>query len=91
MEIPIIFKKDAGQWFDRFGRMTTATGTIVIKKEASTGEQTIDGFDVFYPDGVQAKGEIVTIGIEPYYFDKDSGHKVINTDITINGKLTTQK
>ena len=32
------------------------------------------------------KGEIVTIGIEPYYFDKDSGHKVINTDITINGK-----
>lgn len=38
------------------------------------------------PDGVQAKGEIVTIGIEPYYFDKDSGHKVINTDITINGK-----
>ncbi|MFR3960162.1 MAG: hypothetical protein ACLTZB_04420 [Streptococcus salivarius] len=24
----------------------------------------------FYPDGVQAKGEIVTIGIEPYYFDR---------------------
>ncbi|MFR2063131.1 MAG: hypothetical protein ACLS36_02625 [Streptococcus sp.] len=34
----------------------------------------------------RCSGEIVTIGIEPYYFDKDSGHKVMNTDITINGK-----
>ena len=67
---------DDGNWYysDKEGKLLT-------------GEQTIDGFDMyFYPDGVQAKGEIVTIGIEPYYFDKDNGHKVINTDITINGK-----
>ena len=33
MEIPIIFKKILANWFVTvFGRMTTATGTIVIKK-----------------------------------------------------------
>ena len=83
------FQKDTGQlvrdrfWSDDDGNWyySDKEGKLV------TGEQTIDGFDMyFYPDGVQAKGEIVTIGIEPYYFDKDSGHKVINTDITINGK-----
>lgn len=83
------FQKDTGQlvrdrfWSDDDGNWyySDKEGKLV------TGEQTIDGFDMyFYPDGVQAKGEIVTIGIEPYYFDKDNGHKVINTDITINGK-----
>ena len=83
------FQKDTGQlvrdrfWSDDDGNWyySDKEGKLV------TGEQSIDGFDMyFYPDGVQAKGEIVTIGIEPYYFDKDSGHKVINTDITINGK-----
>lgn len=83
------FQKDSGQMVrDRFCRMTMETGYYSDKEgKLVTGEQTIDGFDMyFYPDGVQAKGEIVTIGIEPYYFDKDNGHKVINTDITINGK-----
>ena len=84
-----LFQKDTGQlvrdrfWSDDDGNWyySDKEGKLV------TGEQTIDGFDMyFYPDGVQAKGEIVTIGIEPYYFDKDNGHKVINTDITINGK-----
>ena len=83
------FQKDTGQLVrDRFWSDDDGNWYYSDKEgKLLTGEQTIDGFDMyFYPDGVQAKGEIVTIGIEPYYFDKDSGHKVINTDITINGK-----
>ena len=83
------FQKDTGQLVrDRFWSDNDGNWYYCDKEgKLLTGEQTIDGFDMyFYPDGVQAKGEIVTIGIEPYYFDKDSGHKVINTDITINGK-----
>ena len=83
------FQKDSGQMVrDRFWSDDDGNWYYSDKEgKLVTGEQTIDGFDMyFYPDGVQAKGEIVTIGIEPYYFDKDSGHKVINTDITINGK-----
>lgn len=83
------FQKDTGQLVrDRFWSDDDDNWYYSDKEgKLLTGEQTIDGFDMyFYPDGVQAKGEIVTIGIEPYYFDKDSGHKVINTDITINGK-----
>lgn len=83
------FQKDTGQLVrDRFWSDNDGNWYYSDKEgKLLTGEQTIDGFDMyFYPDGVQAKGEIVTIGIEPYYFDKDSGHKVINTDITINGK-----
>ena len=83
------FQKDTGQLVrDRFWSDDDGNWYYSDKEgKLLTGEQTIDGFDMyFYPDGVQAKGEIVTRGIEPYYFDKDSGHKVINTDITINGK-----
>lgn len=83
------FQKDSGQMVrDRFWSDDDGNWYYSDKEgKLVTGEQSIDGFDMyFYPDGVQAKGEIVTIGIEPYYFDKDSGHKVINTDITINGK-----
>lgn len=83
------FQKDTGQLVrDRFWSDDDGNWYYSDKEgKLLAGEQTIDGFDMyFYPDGVQAKGEIVTIGIEPYYFDKDSGHKVINTDITINGK-----
>ena len=83
------FQKNTGQLVrDRFWSDDDGNWYYSDKEgKLLTGEQTIDGFDMyFYPDGVQAKGEIVTIGIEPYYFDKDSGHKVINTDITINGK-----
>lgn len=83
------FQKDSGQMVrDRFWSDDDGNWYYSDKEgKLVTGEQTIDGFDMyFYPDGVQAKGEIVTIGIEPYYFDKDNGHKVINTDITINGK-----
>ena len=83
------FQKDTGQLVrDRFWSDDDGNWYYSDKEgKLLTGEQTIDGFDMyFYPDGVQAKGEIVTIGIEPYYFDKDSGHKFINTDITINGK-----
>ncbi len=83
------FQKDTGQLVrDRFWSDDDGNWYYSDKEgKLLTGEQTIDGFDMyFYPDGVQAKGEIVTIGLEPYYFDKDSGHKVINTDITINGK-----
>ena len=83
------FQKDTGQLVrDRFWSDDDGNWYYSDKEgKLLTGEQTIDGFDMyFYPDGVQAKGEIVTIGIEPYYFDKDNGHKVINTDITINGK-----
>ena len=83
------FQKNTGQLVrDRFWSDDDGNWYYSDKEgKLLTGEQTIDGFDMyFYPDGVQAKGEIVTIGIEPYYFDKDNGHKVINTDITINGK-----
>lgn len=83
------FQKDSGQMVrDRFWSDDDGNWYYSDKEgKLVTGEHTIDGFDMyFYPDGVQAKGEIVTIGIEPYYFDKDNGHKVINTDITINGK-----
>ena len=83
------FQKDTGELVrDRFWSDDDGNWYYSDKEgKLLTGEQTIDGFDMyFYPDGVQAKGEIVTIGIEPYYFDKDNGHKVINTDITINGK-----
>ncbi len=54
---------------------------------ALTGEQTIDGVPVyFHSDGKQAKGELVTIGDTIHYYDADTGARVSNTSITIDGQ-----
>ena len=65
MEIPIIFKKIVANWFVTVFWSDDDGNWYYSDKEGKlvTGEQSIDGFDMyFYPDGVQAKGEIVTIG-----------------------------
>ena len=45
-----------------------------------TGPQTIDSFNLyFHNNGIQAKGEKVTIDGKDYYYDKDNGRKVTDT------------
>ena len=52
-----------------------------------TGPQTIDSFTLYFHDnGVQAKGEKVTIDGKDYYYDKDNGRKVTDTSIEVDGK-----
>ena len=52
-----------------------------------TGPQTIDSFNLYFHDnGVQAKGEKVTIDGKDYYYDKDNGRKVTDTSIEVDGK-----
>ena len=52
-----------------------------------TGPQTIDSFNLYFHDnGIQAKGEKVTIDGKDYYYDKDNGRKVTDTSIDIDGK-----
>ena len=52
-----------------------------------TGPQTIDSFNLyFHNNGIQAKGEKVTIDGKDYYYDKDNGRKVTDTSIEVYGK-----
>lgn len=52
-----------------------------------TGPQTIDSFNLYFHDnGIQAKGEKITIDGKDYYYDKDNGRKVTDTSIEVNGK-----
>ena len=52
-----------------------------------TGPQTIDSFNLYFHDnGVQAKGEKITIDGKDYYYDKDNGRKVTDTSIEVDGK-----
>ena len=52
-----------------------------------TGPQTIDSFNLYFHDnGIQAKGEKVTIDGKDYYYDKDNGRKVTDTSIEVDGK-----
>ena len=52
-----------------------------------TGPQTIDNFNLYFHDnGIQAKGEKVTIDGKDYYYDKDNGRKVTDTSIEVDGK-----
>lgn len=52
-----------------------------------TGSQTIDSFNLYFHDnGIQAKGEKVTIDGKDYYYDKDNGRKVTDTSIDVDGK-----
>ena len=52
-----------------------------------TGPQTIDSFNLYFHDnGIQAKGEKVTIDGKDYYYDKDNGRKVTDTSIDVEGK-----
>ncbi|MBM7635888.1 glycoside hydrolase family 70 protein [Streptococcus saliviloxodontae] len=55
---------------------------------AVTGFQTINGVkQYFYSNGVQAKGELVTINGKLYYFESSWGQMVRNTRISYNGHL----
>ena len=52
-----------------------------------TGPQTIDNFNLYFHDnGIQAKGEKITIDGKDYYYDKDNGRKVTDTSIEVDGK-----
>ena len=52
-----------------------------------TGPQTIDSFSLYFHDnGIQAKGEKITIDGKDYYYDKDNGRKVTDTSIEVDGK-----
>ena len=52
-----------------------------------TGPQTIDSFNLYFHDnGIQAKGEKITIDGKDYYYDKDNGRKVTDTSIEVDGK-----
>lgn len=52
-----------------------------------TGPQTIDSFSLyFHVNGIQAKGEKITIDGKDYYYDKDNGRKVTDTSIEVDGK-----
>ena len=52
-----------------------------------TGPQIIDNFNLYFHDnGIQAKGEKVTIDGKDYYYDKDNGRKVTDTSIEVDGK-----
>ena len=51
-----------------------------------TGFQTVDGVKLYFKaDGKQAKGELVTIDGNTYYFDKDTGALVVNQEINFGG------
>ncbi len=51
-----------------------------------TGFQTVDGVKLYFKeDGKQAKGELVTVDGNTYYFDKDSGALVVNQEINFGG------
>ena len=52
-----------------------------------TGPQIIDSFNLYFHDnGIQAKGEKITIDGKDYYYDKDNGRKVTDTSIEVDGK-----
>ena len=52
-----------------------------------TGPQTIDNFNLYFHDnGIQAKGEKITIDGKDYYYDKDNGRKITDTSIEVDGK-----
>ena len=52
-----------------------------------TGPQTIDNFNLYFHDnGIQAKGEKITIDGKDYYYDKDNGRMVTDTSIDVDGK-----
>ena len=52
-----------------------------------TGPQTIDSFSLYFHDnGIQAKGEKITIDGKDYYYDKANGRKVTDTSIEVDGK-----
>ena len=52
-----------------------------------TGPQTIDNFNLYFHDnGIQAKGEKITIDGKDYYYDKDNGRKVTDISIEVDGK-----
>jgi len=52
-----------------------------------TGPQIIDNFNLYFHDnGIQAKGEKITIDGKDYYYDKDNGRKVTDTSIEVDGK-----
>ena len=51
-----------------------------------TGRQTIDGVQLYFDaNGKQAKGTLIDINGDTYYFDKDSGAMWINSSLTLNG------
>ena len=51
-----------------------------------TGRQTIDGVQLYFDaNGKQAKGTLVDIDGDTYYFDKDSGAMWTNRSLTLNG------
>ena len=54
---------------------------------ALTGEQTIDNVPVyFHSNGIQAKGELITVDGKIHYYDANSGARLSNIDITIKGE-----
>ena len=51
-----------------------------------TGRQTIDGVQLYFDaNGKQAKGTLVDINGDTYYYDKDSGALWTNRSLTLNG------
>ena len=51
-----------------------------------TGRQTIDGVQLYFDaNGKQAKGTLIDIDSDTYYFDKDSGAMWTNRSLTLNG------
>ena len=51
-----------------------------------TGRQTIDGVQLYFDaNGKQAKGTLINIDGDTYYFDKDSGAMWTNRSLTLNG------
>ena len=51
-----------------------------------TGRQTIDGVQLYFDaNGKQAKGTLIDIDGDTYYFDKDSGAMWTNRRLTLNG------
>ena len=51
-----------------------------------TGRQTIDGIQLYFDaNGKQAKGTLIDIDGDTYYFDKDSGAMWTNRSLTLNG------
>ena len=51
-----------------------------------TGRQTIDGVQLYFDaNGKQAKGTLIDIDGDTYYFDKDSGAMWTNRSLTLNG------
>ena len=51
-----------------------------------TGRQTIDGIQLYFDaNGKQAKGTLIDIDGDTYYFDKDSGAMWTNSSLTLNG------